>query len=252
MQTSSKVTSMTFREVCGSWNSTLTSANSSELQTNRNQSIVATHSIENNYLMLIARSASVTIIQKLFWNEHINLTCHKAIGAQSFRGTWMTARRMLKHGAASPWSPPQSGTLILRTTFISSKLSNDEQPVLLPSSTTGAWALHPCWNRLSGPAWNNDDAIQERWRYTECITTSLTSQLYCIFTQTWGTREVTNLTIWRQSSIYTLQGHGVNFFYKTFTWHGLFLKLLFGTDFFLWYSCFPGWELKLLPIHITR
>ena len=40
-------------------------------------------------------------------------------------------------------------------------------------------------------------------------------------------------------------------FLQVFTWHGLFQCLLFGMDFFLWYSCFPGWDLKLRPIHST-
>ena len=54
------------------------------------------------------------------------------------------------------------------------------------------------------------------------------------------------LTLWLRS-FYTRLGYGVNFL-QTFTWHGVFFqRLLFGTDFFLWYSCFLGWKLKLRP-----
>ena len=35
--------------------------------------------------------------------------------------------------------------------------------------------------------------------------------------------------------------------YKPSPGMDFFQCLLFGTDFFLWYSCFPGWEMKLLP-----
>ena len=41
-------------------------------------------------------------------------------------------------------------------------------------------------------------------------------------------------------------GHRVNCL-QTFTWHWFsFSMFTVFTDFFLWYSCFPGWELKLL------
>ena len=56
------------------------------------------------------------------------------------------------------------------------------------------------------------------------------------------------LTLWLWSflcyrRIGTENGYNV---LLTFTWHGVFSPcLLFGTDFFLWYSCFPAWELPM-------
>ena len=56
------------------------------------------------------------------------------------------------------------------------------------------------------------------------------------------------LTLWLWSFFYYPPlGIEVIFFTYLHLAQSFFPCLLFGTDFFLWYSCFPGWELKLRP-----
>ena len=60
--------------LCGWWNSTLTSANSSELLTNGNLN-------GKSYLQLTCEVPRSDRWPQLSWNENINLTCRKANGA---------------------------------------------------------------------------------------------------------------------------------------------------------------------------
>ena len=59
------------------------------------------------------------------------------------------------------------------------------------------------------------------------------------------------LTLWLQSFLYPSDGTEI-FFYKLSPGMDFFQCLLFGTDFFLWYSCILGWELKLRPLSTVQ
>ena len=81
-------------------------------------------------------------------------------------------------------------------------------------------------------------------------------RLFAVSFGTWWIHDVTpkNLleylyhwTLWLWSFLLPSNWHEVNFYKPSLDTDFLFQCLSFETDFFLWYSCFLGWELKLRP-----
>ena len=100
------------------------------------------------------------------------------------------------------------------------------------------------WLQLTQNSWNHDE-----WRKTVSnpgLTNSLIrariNKQPPLLTSWFPTS-----TLWMQSFLYP-SGCTEIIFYKPSPGTKLFFQcLLFGTDFFHWYSCFSGWELKLRP-----